>query len=211
MSSPPQEGRRWGGHRLVQLCCCLMKAMIHIRQAEQMQHYRNLIINRMHQPTILSCDVTVNTLCCLHYDGFTTLVVFNVMAADCSVPQHAHTAHKNPETVRITTKTTGPPSNLEQEILRKVRLSEGRDKSSDVDGNNGDDDTGQEDGSQFVHIFNAHKDQQGHQDETDASIDSHVVQHCYPFTWKNSRRRYNVLLQEKEDEPEHQPKAIHLF
>lgn len=112
-----------------------------------------------------------------------------------------HTLHtKIQEKVKITTKTTGPPSNLEQEILRKVWLFEGRDQSSDVDGNNGDDDTGQEDGSQFVHIFNAHKDQQGHQDKTDASIDSHVVQQRYPITLKNSRLGYNVLLEEKEDD-----------
>lgn len=79
-------------------------------------------------------------------------------------------------------------------------LSEGRDQCADVDGKDGDDDTDQEEGGQFVYIFNAHKDQQGHQEETDGAIDSHVVQHGYPFSWKNGCPRNNVHLEESRKE-----------
>lgn len=116
----------------------------------------------MYRPTIVTHEVTVRALCCvfdLHQDGFPTLVVQNIMTVDCSVSQHAHTADKNPGVRGIAIKRTAPLSIFGQEILRKMWLSEGRDQCADVDGDDGDDDTGQEDGGQFVYIFNAHKDQ----------------------------------------------------
>lgn len=62
-----------------------------------------------------------------------------------------------------------------------MRRFEGRDKRSDVYGDDGDDDTGQEDGRQFVDVLDTNKDQQGHQEETDGAIDAHVVQHSCTF------------------------------
>lgn len=59
--------------------------------------------------------------------------------------------------------------------------AEGGDQGSDVDGEDGDDDTRQEDGGQLVDIFHAHKDQQTHQEKTDGAVDTHVVQQGRPF------------------------------
>lgn len=61
---------------------------------------------------------------------------------------------------------------------------EGGDQRSDVDGDDGDDDAGQEDGGQFVDVLHAHKDQQGHQEETDGAVDPHVVQHGCAFAFR---------------------------
>lgn len=62
-----------------------------------------------------------------------------------------------------------------------MRRFEGRDKRSDVYGDDGDDDTGQEDGRQFVNVLDTNKDQQGHQEETYGAVDAHVVQHSCTF------------------------------
>lgn len=62
-----------------------------------------------------------------------------------------------------------------------MRGFEGRDKRSDVNGDDGDNDTGQEDGRQFVDVLYTDKDQQGHQKETDGAVDTHVVQHSCTF------------------------------
>lgn len=78
-------------------------------------------------------------------------------------------------------------------------LFKGGDQRSYVDGNNWDDDAGQEDGRQFVDILDTHKDQQGHQEEADAAIDPHVVQHGSTFAFKNGCIRYNVQLEERRD------------
>lgn len=48
--------------------------------------------------------------------------------------------------------------------LREIWRFEGGDQCSDVDGSDGDDDAGQEDGGQFVDVLHAHEDEQGHQE-----------------------------------------------
>lgn len=68
--------------------------------------------------------------------------------------------------------------------LREIWRFEGGDQRSDIDGNDGDDDAGQEDGGQFVDVLHAHEDQQGHQEETDGAVDPHVVQHGRPFAFR---------------------------
>ena len=79
-----------------------------------------------------------------------------------------------------------------------MRLVEGRDQPADVDGNDGDNDAGQEDGCQLVHVLHAHKDQQWHQEETDAAVHPHVVQHGRPAMCKNGSFRDDVQLEEKK-------------
>lgn len=56
-----------------------------------------------------------------------------------------------------------------------MRGFESGDQRSCVDGHYGDDDAGQEDGRQFVDIFHAHKNQQGHQEKADGAVNTHVV------------------------------------
>lgn len=62
-----------------------------------------------------------------------------------------------------------------------MRRFEGRDERSNVYGDDGDNDTGQEDGRQFVDVLHTNKDQQGHEEETDGAVDTHVVQHSCAF------------------------------
>lgn len=76
---------------------------------------------------------------------------------------------------------------------------EGGDQRSRVDGHNGDDDAGQEDGRQLVDIFHAHKHQQGHQEEADRAVNTHVVQQGHPFAFsvlENGRLWSDVHLEE---------------
>lgn len=87
------------------------------------------------------------------------------------------------------------------QTLRELRRFEGRDQCADVDGHDGDDDAGQEDGGQFVDVLHTHKDQQGHQEEADGAVDPHVIQHGRPLAFrvlclKNGRLRGYVHLQE---------------
>lgn len=105
------------------------------------------------------------------------------MAADRSVSQHAHA-------VDGSASVSQKPRELKDrslrfifgyQHLREMWRFEGGDQRSDIDGNDGDDDAGQEDGGQFVDVLHAHKDQQGHQEETDGAVDPHVVQHGCPF------------------------------
>lgn len=81
--------------------------------------------------------------------------------------------------------------------LREIGFVEGGDKRSDVDGNNGDDDTGQEDGGQLVDVLHTDKDEERHQEETDAAVDPHVVQHGRSVTCEDLRLRYDVLLEDE--------------
>lgn len=64
-----------------------------------------------------------------------------------------------------------------------MRGFEGGDQRSRVDGHDGDDDAGQEDGRQLVDIFHTHKNQQRHQEEADGAVNTHVVQHGCPFAF----------------------------
>lgn len=73
-------------------------------------------------------------------------------------------------------------------------LVESGGERSDVDGNDGDDDTGQEDGGQLVDILHTDKDEQGHEEETDAAVDPHVVQQGRPAAFKDFCLRNNVHL-----------------
>lgn len=88
--------------------------------------------------------------------------------------------------------------------LREMRRFEGRDERSDVNGDDGNDDTGQEDGSQFVDVLHTNKDQQGHQEETDGAVDAHVVQHSCAFAlgllwFKNGRLWYDIHLKRQTE------------
>lgn len=85
-----------------------------------------------------------------------------------------------------------------------MRRFEGGDQRSCVDGHDGDDDTGQEDGCQLVDIFHTHKNQQGHQQEADGAVNTHVVQHGRPFAFwvfghKNGCLWSNVHLERRQD------------
>lgn len=88
--------------------------------------------------------------------------------------------------------------------LRELWRHEGGDQRSDVDGDDGDDDAGQEDGGQFVDVLHADENQQGHQEETDGAVDTHVVQHRRPFAFGLLRLKYgcfrcDVHLEEGEE------------
>lgn len=153
-------------------------------------------------PTDDSCEVSVDAPCGLlhqHRDGFRALVVIDFVAADGPVSQHAHSADGESQTGQPGTRTLALC--WWKCHLREIRRFEGRDQRSRVDGHDGDDDAGQEDGRQLVDIFNAHKNQQGHQKEADGAVNTHVVQHCCPFAFwvfglENGRLRSDVHLEE---------------
>lgn len=153
-------------------------------------------------PTHNSCEVSVDAPCGLlhqHRDGFRALIVIDFVAADGPVSQHAHSADGESQTGQPGTRTLALC--WRNCHLREIRWFEGRDQRSRVDGHDGDDDAGQEDGRQLVDIFNAHKHQQGHQQEADGAVNTHVVQHCRPFAFwvfclENGRLWSDVHLEE---------------
>lgn len=67
---------------------------------------------------------------------------------------------------------------------RKLWRLEGGDQCTHINGNNGDDDTGQENGCQLVDVLDANKDQQGHEEEADGAVNPHIVQHGCPFAFR---------------------------
>lgn len=106
------------------------------------------------------------------------------MAADSSISQHAHAADGKAHWSGKNRTVSFVFLEIRDKRLREMWRFEGGDQRSDIDGDDGDDDAGQEDGGQFVDIFHPHKDQQGHQEETDGTVDPHVVQHGCPFTFR---------------------------
>ena len=61
--------------------------------------------------------------------------------------------------------------------LRELwRVCDGLDGAG-VDGEDGDDYTGEEEWGQLVDVLDTHKDHQGHQAEAERPVDPHVVQH----------------------------------
>lgn len=62
--------------------------------------------------------------------------------------------------------------------LREVWRVEGAFDHSSINSQNGEDDTGEENQRQLVHILHTNKHHQRHEGENDAAIHTHVVQHC---------------------------------
>lgn len=121
-------------------------------------------------------EVGINAVCRLfdlHLHSFCTLAVIELMATDRPVSEHAHAAG-GVQSVNIRWLVL---VFLERhgEHLREIWRFERGDQRPDIDGDDGDDDAGQEDGGQFVDIFHTHKHQQRHKEETDGAVDPHVV------------------------------------
>lgn len=93
----------------------------------------------------------------------------------------------------------------EQKHLREVGRVEGRFDDPSIDGQDGEDDTTQEDKGKFVDILDAHKDHSGHASEHTGAIHTHIVQHgcCLPagiFCLKNGHSWEEVSLQKRAKE-----------
>lgn len=110
-------------------------------------------------------------------------------------------AHWSVKSVRAKGLASFVSLEIHNQNLREQWWFESGDQCADIDGNNGDDDAGQEDGGQFVDVLHTHKDQQGHLEETDGAVDPHVIQHGRPFAFrvlclKNGCLRCYVHLEE---------------
>lgn len=64
-----------------------------------------------------------------------------------------------------------------QQHLREVGWVEGRLDDPSIDGQDGEDDTTQEDKGKLVDVLNAHKHHSGHAGEHTGAIHTHIVQH----------------------------------
>lgn len=71
-----------------------------------------------------------------------------------------------------------------QQHLREVGWVEGRLDDPSIDGQDGEDDTTQEDKGELVDVLDAHKHHSGHAGEHTGAIHTHIVQHgCRPPRW----------------------------
>lgn len=77
--------------------------------------------------------------------------------------------------------------------LRELRWLEDGFHCPNINGNNGNDDTDEEERGKLVHIFYSYKHHNSHETEADAAINSHVVQHSAVLSMDISSIKYGCL------------------